>query len=58
MLWVPRHLPHDGHLSFQQRPYGVVARYSAAVVRKGDAHLRLVIGWDWEAEGRWGEAEA
>ena len=58
MLRIPRHLAHDCHLGLQQCPDDIVPRYGEAVVRKGDAHLRLVVGWDLEAEGRGGEAEA
>ena len=57
MLGVLRHLPHDGHLSFQQHSVNVVAQYRAAVVREVDARLGIVVGRDWVAEGRRRKAE-
>ena len=54
---MSRHLPHDDHLCFQQRSFGVIVRERGAVVRENDAGMRVIVRCDAVAEGLRGEAE-
>ena len=58
MLRVPSHLPHDDHLCFQQRSYGVVVRQGGAIVCENNTGLRADVGSDAVAERLRGKAES
>ena len=58
MFRVPSHLPHDDHLCFQQRSYGVVVRQGGAIVCENNTGSSAEVGCDMVAERLRGQAES
>ena len=56
--WIPRHLPHDNHLRFQERARGVGMGELVAVVGEDDHGAGVVVGFHFVAEGGGREGEA